>query len=273
MISVVTPCLNIVRDGREEFFRRMMTGIHRQTYSDVEHIVIDGGSADGTKRLLDAYLEKGWITRLVQEKKMGIYPAINTGLGLVRGEYVNIMNTDDYFTDLDYFHEALDAFSGNNIDFVHADRLIRSRAGLPDTVKRGDERAAYFRMPFRHQTMIIKKEVFDEIGMFDESYEICADYEWILRMLKAGKRGYYFPKAVVCSLSGGVSANRQKCVKEVSKILYETYGRRFGLNLEECRDIYLWNISDGLMEKIITRVKDDKILESLKYCHELRNKP
>jgi glycosyltransferase involved in cell wall biosynthesis len=269
MISVVTPCLNVVSNGREGFFRKMMDGIHLQTYGDIEHIVVDGGSADGTKEILDEYLAKGWITALLHEGRTGIYPAMNAGLRAVRGDYVNIMNTDDYFLDRGYFQEALGILEKGEFDFVHADRVIRSRIGQPDSVKKGDERVAYFRMPFRHQTMLVKKNIFDEVGLFDETYEICADYAWVLKVLAAGKKGFHLQKTVLCSLGGGASSDRRKCVEEVARILHEAYGREAGLSLGDCRDIYLWKISGALLAKIEANVKDVGIIKSLRRCHDL----
>ena len=193
---------------------------------------------------------------------------MNRGLKLVQGDYVNIMNTDDYFIDLNFLKDAVDIFSKDEIDFIHADRIIKSRTGEPDAIKRGNERQVFFRMPFRHQTMIVKKEVFDEVGLFDESYKVCSDYKWVLQILLAGKIGYYLPKAVVCSLDGGASSNRSKCIEEVTKILFECYGEQYGLTMEDCQNIYLRKISDVLFSKIIANVKNEKVVESLRYCRE-----
>ena len=69
MISVVTPCLNVRSDFlREKYFHKMMNSVHNQTYKDIEHIVIDGGSKDGTLDLLDYYKKKGWIDKIISEK-------------------------------------------------------------------------------------------------------------------------------------------------------------------------------------------------------------
>jgi len=268
MISIITPCLNIITDGREEYFHKMMDGVHLQVFTDIEHIVVDNGSIDGTIGILKDYQKKGWINRLVSEEKRGIYPAMNRGLQLVQGDYINIMNTDDYFIDLDFLNDAVDLFSKNKIDFIHADRIIKSRTGEPDFIKRGNERQAFFRMPFRHQTMIVKKEIFDDIGLFDESYRVCSDYKWVLQILLVGKIGYYLPKTVVCSLDGGASFNRLKCIEEVTKILFECYGEKYGLTIEDCQNIYLRRISDALFLKITTNIKNKKIVDSLTYCYE-----
>lgn len=268
MISVITPCLNIRKDNRLEYFHRMMNNIHNQTWTDLEHIIIDGNSNDGTMEVLRKYHEKGWVNQLISEKDNGIYSAINKGIIASNGEFVQIMNTDDYFLDADYFRKSMIALQNRQIDFTHADRIIKSRNGKPDYVKRGDEKIAFFRMPFRHQTMIVRRTVFDEIGLFDENYKIAADYKFALQMLLAGKKGHYFPETVLCSLDGGISSNKEKCIQEASRVLYETYGQGNNLAPADCKAIYLRKISSSLHSKILANIKNQRILDSLEICYK-----
>ncbi|MCK4918720.1 MAG: glycosyltransferase [Candidatus Pacebacteria bacterium] len=271
MISVITPCLNICKNGRLEYFEKMMSSIHNQSWADFEHIVIDGGSTDGTIKILKQYQRKGWINYFVSERDSGLYSAMNKGLLASRGNYIHIMNTDDFFLDLDYFKRSIKVLQTKKFDFTHANRIIKSRYEKPDYTKKGDEKVAFFKMPFRHQTMIIKKNVFDEVGIFDENYQIAADYKFVLQMLLAGKKGYYFPETVLCSLDGGVSSNREKCVQEVSRVIYETYGQQNRLMLNDCKAIYLKKISQKLHSKILTNIKNKKIIDSLEICYNQSN--
>jgi len=267
MISIITPCLNICRNKRKDYFDKMMQSIHEQSYNNLEHIIIDGNSEDGTLKILEQYKIRGWINHLVCEKDTGIYQAMNKGIKLARGKYINIMNTDDYFLDGNYFEQAINLLQSGEVDFIHADRITRSKENKPDFIKRGDERVAFFRMPFRHQTMIVKKKVFEDTGLFDEKYKIASDYKFVLKMLLAEKKGYHFNKVVLCSQGGGISSNREKCIEEVSQVLYECYGHKYNLNLKECKDIYLRNISPQLYSKILLNIKDKKIKDSLTYCY------
>jgi glycosyltransferase involved in cell wall biosynthesis len=265
LISVITPCFNICKDGRLDYFKKMMDSVHNQSYINIEHIVVDGGSTDGTLSILEEYIRKGWITKLVSEKDKGVYEAMNKGIKLSKGNYINIMNTDDYLLDLNYFEKSISKL--RKYDFVHADRIIKSRNNKKESIKKGNELNAFFRMPFRHQTMIIKKDVFNDVGLFDENYVIASDYKWVVNMLLSNKKGFYFPRLIICSLDGGVSSNRQKCIEEVSKILFESYGMKYNLSLDECQKIYLRKISFSLLTKIIFKVKNWKIKKSLIYCY------
>jgi glycosyltransferase len=246
----------------------MMESIHTQTWTDIEHIIIDGGSNDGTLEILEKYRKKGWITTLVSKKDSGIYHAMNKGIKLSRGEFIHIMNTDDYFIDNNYFRKCMDILqTATNIDFTHADKLIISKSGKPDRVKKGDIRVAFFRMPFRHQTMVIRRRVFDEIGLFDENYSIAADYKFVLKMLLSGKEGHYFAKTVLVSLDGGASSNRKTCIQEVSKAIYETYGKNNNLTIDDCKNIYTRRISSALHKKILFNVHNKQIVDSLNVCY------
>jgi phosphoribosylaminoimidazole-succinocarboxamide synthase len=270
MISIITPCKNIIADGREGFFRKMMLSLRQQTYQDFEHIVVDGGSQDGTLELLAEYPDL--MHTIISEKDRNLHQAVNKGLKLAKGDYIYIMNSDDYFATKYFFQQSLDAIVRHEVSFTHGDRAIVGRNGTSQQVKRGDERAAFFRMPFRWQTMLIKKEVYDEIGPFDESYEIASDYKFMMQMLLRQKKGHYFADTLIFSLDGGITANRKKCEDEVSAVLHETYGRRYGLSVEECLTIYRREITPDLFSKLLVQVTDDKIRDSLTYCYKVVQK-
>lgn len=245
-----------------------METLRDQTYRDFEHILVDGGSEDGTLELLNEYVGSGHIDVLISEKDNNLHEAINKGLQLVTGRYIYVMNTDNYFATNDFFERSLQALEEYRVDYTHGDRIIERRDGGSPSVKKGDERVAFFRMPFRWQTMLMKKDIYDEFGPFDERFKIASDYKFMLKMILAGKKGYYFPEALIYSLDGGITADRETCVDEVSQVLFEAYGEQYGLTLGDCRHIYKRTISPELMTKIRASILDPKILVSLEYCYQ-----
>jgi hypothetical protein len=116
-------------------------------------------------------------------------------------------------------------------------------------------------------SMVVKKDVFNELGLFDENYVIASDYKWVINMLLLNKKGFYLPRLIICSLDGGASSNREKCIEEVSEILFESYGKIYDLNLDECQKIYLRKISFSLLIRILFNIKNWKIKKSLIYCY------
>lgn len=267
-ISIITPCKNIVSQGREEFFRRMMDSLSSQTFKDLEHIVVDGESQDGTDAILDEYVKLGLIDNLIIRGDKNLHEALNRALKYVNGRFIHVMNSDNYFSNPNFFERSLKAIQQMGVDFTHADRTIIKRNGSKPSIKRGDERTAFFRMPFRWQTMLMKREIYDEFSPFDEKFEIASDYKFMMQMLLAGKRGYYFPEVFIHSLDGGITADRQKCIDEVSQVIFEVYGERYGLTPNECRSIYLRKITPELYIKILSNVTDKRIVDSLTYCYK-----
>src|SRR3989344_898640 len=266
-ISIITPCKNIISEGRSTFFCTMMAKLRSQTFQDFELIIIDGGSKDGTDSLLHDYTSQ--IDLLISEPDKNLHEAINKGLKHARGEFIYVMNSDDYFADNQFFERSLSAIRTHNVDFTHGDRIIVKRDGSLSDVKKGDERVAFFRMPFRWQTMLIKKAVYDEIGPFDERFIIASDYKFMMQMLLAGKRGHYFAQSCIYSLDGGITSDRERCISEVSEVLYDVYGKKYDLSLDDCRQIYTRRISPTLFEKIKENVSNKLILDSLTYCYKI----
>lgn len=268
MISIITPCKNLVSEGREAFFRKMMESLKNQTYQDFEHILIDSDSQDGTDQIIQEYVRSGLIDVYIKEKDNNLHEAINKGLKIAKGEYIYVLNTDNYFATNNFFERSIKAIEEHGVDYTHADRIIIKRDGSEFSVKKGNLRVAFFRMPFRWQTMLIKKKVYDEFAPFDEKYEIASDYKFMLQMILADKKGYYFPESLIYSLDGGITMDRQKCINEVTEVLYDCYGKKYSLSLQDCEDIYKKTISPELFSKILSNVKDEIILNSLKYCYE-----
>jgi phosphoribosylaminoimidazole-succinocarboxamide synthase len=264
VISVITPLKEVIHQGREPFFRKMMDTLSEQTYQEFEHIVVDGGSRDGTLEMLEEYRDRGFITTLISDRDNNLHEALNKGLDISKGQFIHVMNSDNYFADKHFFQKSLQALKTNQVDYTHADRLILKRDGSPSTIKKGDERVAFFRMPFRWQTMLIRREVYEEIGPFDEKYTIASDYKL---------RGYYFPEIFIVSLDGGITADRHLCIEEVSQVLYEVYGEKYGFTIQDCKNIYLQKISPELISKININIPEKMIVDSLNYCSSYRDAP
>lgn len=99
LITIVTITYNLIKAGREQTFRQCVESVHNQTYKNIEHIIIDGASNDGSLDLIKEYEDKGWI-KCYSEPDKGIFDAMNKGIRLAKGVYVNFLNTDDYFHDI-----------------------------------------------------------------------------------------------------------------------------------------------------------------------------
>lgn len=203
-ISVVTA----VHNGRETL-GGMLQSLREQTHSNIEHIVQDGGSTDGTV----AYLQQSGLAdmNLISTPDSGIYDALNRGIVRATGDVVGLLHADDQLAGSDVLaavaqmleNPALDGVYGD-LDYVargDTNRVIRHwRAGSYHTanLKRGW-------MP-PHPTLYLRRHVFAQAGMYDTSYEIAGDYDAMLRYLTVGNvRLGYIPRVMVRMKMGGTS--------------------------------------------------------------------
>lgn len=247
LVSVITVCFNLVKNGRSDFFKICAESVHRQKYPQVEHIVIDGGSQDGTRELLEDYAARKWI-RFISEPDKGIYDAMNKGIRAAQGKYVAFLNSDDYWHDPDGVEASVRALEESGAAFSYAPRnrvneqgdfLFREEAGLG---------AFPFLMPFCHQTMFTRRDILQKYNGFDqERYHSAADYDLVLRLILGGERGIYVPHNFTTFRSGGFSEDTKG-----GRTQDETYLVRRNLLGEQAAEmISKGYLDDELMQRLL----------------------
>ena len=186
LISIITPCLN-----RAAFIREAVESVLAQNYPNFEHIVMDGGSTDGTLDILRAYPH----LRVVSEPDRGMYDAINNGIQRARGEMIGFLNTDDLYA-LGCFPAVQQAFAANpNLEAVVGDAAVinsddpsRETISVYPAITSQDfwyrilQGASIFNAWFFHRHSI------DRIGLFDTTYRTAADREYLIRAALLGIR-------------------------------------------------------------------------------------
>jgi len=186
-VSIITACINLIKEERDEYFKQMFKSDHAQTYTDIEHIIIDGASQDGTVEFIQEIIQNATHpTVFISEPDTGIYNAMNKGVKHSKGDSFIIMNSDDYY----YSNKAIEdlaqpLINNNQLGFVTAKcQILRHQDD-----KRRDKIAStrpnnfIFHMPFSHNTMLCKTSLFDELGGFDEEYRCAADYDLVFKLL------------------------------------------------------------------------------------------
>lgn len=227
--SVITVCLNARATIGEA-----IASVHAQTWPEVEHIVIDGASTDGTLDVLEQH--RGRIARLISEPDRGLYFAMNKGLALATGDVVGVLNSDDVYADpkvLEYVATAfrdpqVDICYGDiyYVDIVNVDRVIRHWVSVPF-------RTGLFEngwMP-PHPAFFIRREALQRVGMFEEAYRYAADFDFMLRALQVHRlRSVYLPRVLVKMRVGGET---NKSIANVLRGNIEAYRacRRHGLKV------------------------------------------
>lgn len=203
-VSIITVCYN-----SKEFIKDAIDSVISQTYSDIEYIIIDGGSTDGTVDIVNSY--GNMITRFISEKDKGIYDAMNKGLSHVTGEIVGILNSDDFYINNLIIEEIVSEFQKTNTDTLFADLIFVDRINT-------DKHVRYWKSkPYKegsfftgwhpsHPTFFVKNKFYQKFGGFDSSMKFAADFELMLRFIvKHHATTLYFPKPIVKMRMGGAS--------------------------------------------------------------------
>lgn len=188
-ISIITVCKNSKR-----FLTETIESVISQTYQQIQYIIIDGASSDGTLEIINAFSSK--IDKWTSEPDGGMYEAINKGLQFANGDYILILNSDDVLADRDTIQKVVDFISEEKMDFYYGN-MIKSKDGKNKKVK-------LFQVGFNqllmsthctfapHPCFLISSHLNKRLGGYEQRYKYASDYDYILRAMAArDSRGKY----------------------------------------------------------------------------------
>lgn len=205
-VSIVTVCFNSAFTIADT-----VQSVLDQRYEHIEHVIIDGGSTDGTQEVVGRY--NGRIKKFISEPDRGIYDAMNKGLRLVTGDVVAFLNADDVYASPNVIGDVVSAMHKGHTDGVYGDLVYVGRHD-PNRIVRywlaGTYRPRAFYQGWvpPHPTFFCRTSVYRELGGFDPAYRIAGDFELMLRFIeKNGIDVRYIPKPLVRMRAGG-RANR-----------------------------------------------------------------
>ena len=207
-ISLITACFNSV-----DVISHAMDSILSQSWDDIEYIVIDGGSSDGTLDVIKEYEPTfGGRMRWVSEQDRGFYDALNRGIRMATGDVVGILNADDFFRHEKVLEEVAKSFD-DEVDAVYANIRFVKGENLDQVTRYYSARCwkpwmlRWGYMP-PHPTFYCRREKFEELGFYKLGYKSAADYELLIRFLwKGGLTTRYINDALIDMRLGGLSTN------------------------------------------------------------------
>lgn len=226
-ISIITVC----RNSRKEIENTILS-IYNQTHEDIEHIVIDGVSTDGTLEILEKYKDK--ISYFISEPDLGIYNAMNKGLKHITGDIVYFLNAGDSLYSTDVLEKIVDNFKKTNASIVIGDVFFTNNNNFPevDLNHKPNQIHSYetikheldFEGPC-HQVIFYKKEVFDKVSNYNENYKIYADYEFNIRAFVLNKMPLSYIKLTVANFDlGGCSTKYSDAQSKECMLIRENTG-------------------------------------------------
>lgn len=203
-VSIITTTYNSAKTIEDT-----IKSVLDQTYPNIEYIIIDGGSVDGTPDIVNKYKDR--ITKIVSEKDEGIFDAFNKGIKLATGDIVGILNSDDFYAYGSVIQDVVEKFRASSADTVYGDLQYVDPIET-SKVRRHWKAGEYKRSKFKtgwmppHPTFFVKKSLYDKYGVFNTWMKISNDYELVLRFLyKNNASAAYIPKVLIKMRSGGNS--------------------------------------------------------------------
>ena len=260
-VSIITVVYN-----RADVIRDTIESVLSQTYKNIEYIIIDNASTDGTINVVNEY--KDQISKIISEPDNGLYDAINKGINYATGDIIGLIHSDDFYLDNLVIQRVVDTFKKENKHMLFADllyikgdnkdKVLRYYSAKNFTVKK----LKYGFMP-PHPTLFVKKEVYEKYGLYKIDYKIAADYEMFVRLLLVNKLSFsYIHLPIVKMRVGGVCSGgiRRKieCNIEVLRAIRSNGLKANHLVLLKKYPIKIIEIIKGHSYNILYRIKNKK---------------
>ena len=216
-ISVITATYNSGKTVRDT-----IESVLRQTYKDIEYIIVDGQSKDDTIEIVRSYESQfGERIRYVSEPDKGIYDAMNKGIAMATGDIIGILNSDDFYTSDDVLEQVARVMSDAEVDAVYGDVHYVNDDHLDKCVRYYTSRPfhrSWMRFGFMpaHPSFYCRRKIYEKYGVFDTSYKVAADFENLLRLIFVNRIHIkYISTDFVTMRMGGASSSGLKSHKQI----------------------------------------------------------
>lgn len=250
-VTVVTVVYNAIDNGRRETFLQCLDSVQQQQGVTIEHVIVDGGSTDGTVDLVQNYANPKVPIRLVSLKDNGIYYAMNRGMVLANGDYVTYLNSDDFYHNPQGLADSVDALhrTGCAYSFAPVTVIDDIHPHNPHIEPHLYIFEVFQHAVFSHQSILVSRQVMLDMHGFDLSYRSAADYDFVLRLILTGRTGCYVRSNFVSYRMTGVSSTNPQLSGRESGLIYWRLFNRYlnaGLSREEAYNLHrFWRFPSG----------------------------
>ncbi len=216
-VSIITASYNSAAKIQDT-----INSVAAQDYPNIEYIIIDGGSVDGTLDIIKQNESK--ISHYLSEKDKGIYDALNKGIRIASGDIIGFLNSDDVYDNNHIVSDIVNTLTQNQADIIFGDITYHSdKEGKRKMIRYwksnnfNHKSLKYGWMP-AHPSLYCTKEVYNSCGFYDDSFMIAADYDFMLRLFNCTNyKKIYLPQVIVNMDTGGISNNSLKNILQKSK--------------------------------------------------------
>ncbi len=233
-VSIITACINLIKEERKDFFEQMFESIQNQTYPNIEHVIIDGASKDGSQDLIQNLIAKATNKNIdikfISKSDTGVYNAMNKGVRKSTGDYFIFMNSDDYYKSKDAIGILVEILEKNNADLSTSAVEAIDEKSNTTIIKRAKPKKFVWRMPLCHQTLLAKRELFDKFGGLDENYLISADYDFLFKSLVNGAKIFKTNEVLVSFRTCGICSQYSSIAAQNNLSILEKY---YGENIDK----------------------------------------
>lgn len=201
LVSIITVTYNA-----EKTLQKTIDSVQKQTYPNIEYIIIDGHSIDNTLNIIKS--NQTVISHWISEPDNGIYDAMNKGLKYANGEVIAILNADDWY-EVHAVETSIKYLLDTNSDYTYASILHHGEriSKISPLSQESFPTQAFFQMPYPHISAFIKKEVYNTVGPFNTKYKIAGDHDMALKLIKAGYTGIDINNTIANALADGISSD------------------------------------------------------------------
>lgn len=217
LVSVITPVLN-----RARILEQAMLSVLTQTYTNIEYILVDGGSWDTTVDTILKYNDA--VDYFISEPDSSLYEAINKGLSLARGEFILVLNSDDWYAP-NAVARLLETHMERNVDLVSAlSWKVDGEGAVQGVMSLFDyDEFVMLLMPLRHELMFMPRKLYNSVGYYDPSYKIASDWKLAQRLFQLKISFYELNECLLYFRVNGLSSNITNCHVERSRLLRENF--------------------------------------------------
>lgn len=234
MISVIT-----VNRNNAHGLQMTMQSVLSQNHVDIEYIVVDGASTDNSVEVIEGFANDMRL-RWISEKDNGIYHAMNKGIRMANGKYLIFMNSGDEFYSNDVLKDVLVDINSIPADIYYGDvNLCYSNRCVVKTYPDKISKSFLYQNSLCHQAMILKKELFTNVGLYNEKLRIMADWEWAIQAILKEKKSYKHLSIIVANYKmDGISYTNEKLFREERENIIKAEFSQFYRFLKRCEKIW-----------------------------------